>query len=384
MLPLAGIKVLEFAQNLAGPFAAGILSQLGADVVKVERASGDDARGWGPPFIDGDSGPFHAVNLEKRSIVLDLTDPAAVEWLKSYITDVDVVVQNLKPGAVERLGIDAASLQAINPRLIYCSLSAFGRDGPRRLEPGYEPMVQAFSGLMMVNGQDGGPPIRTGVPMLDMGSAMWAAIGILGALYRRVETGRGTVVDTSLFETALSWLRIHFSRYQADGTMPPRHPTGSAVLVVFQAFETKTGPVVIAAANDRLFAKLSHIVGRPEWAEDPRFANNAGRKEHRQEIIGAIEAIMISESRGHWLDKFDAAGVPCAPINTMIEALDDPQAAATGMMQSVPNLGSPMMGLPLSFDGERPSIRGRAPAIGEHSDEIRAEAAKRQKAAGDC
>jgi crotonobetainyl-CoA:carnitine CoA-transferase CaiB-like acyl-CoA transferase len=382
MLPLAGIKVLEIAQNLAGPFAAEILSHLGADVVKVERPGGDDARGWGPPFIDGDSGLFHAVNMEKRSIALDLTDPASVEWLKSYVTDIDVVVQNLRPGAVERLGLDAASLQAVNPRLIYCSLRAFGRDGPRRMEPGYEPMVQAFSGLMMVNGEDGGPPIRIGTQVLDVGSAMWAAIGILGALYRRVETGRGVVVDTSLFETALSWLRIHFARYQAGGSLPPRHPSGSAVLVVFQAFETKTGPVVVAAANDRLFAKLAQVVGRPEWAEDPRFANNAGRQEHRQEIIDTIEAVMKIESRGHWLDKFDAAGVPCSPINTMIEALDDPQAAATGMIQSVPGLDLPMMGLPLSFDGERPSIRGRAPALGQHSDEIKAEAARRKTDSG--
>ncbi len=382
MLPLAGIKVLEIAQNLAGPFAAEILSHLGADVVKVERPEGDDARGWGPPFIDGDSGLFHAVNMEKRSIALDLTDPAAVAWLKSYITDVDVVVQNLRPGTVERLGLDAPSLQAVNPRLIYCSLRAFGHEGPRRLEPGYEPMVQAFSGLMMVNGEEGGPPIRIGTQVLDVGSAMWAAIGILSALYRRVETGRGVVVDTSLFETALGWLRIHFARYQAGGSLPPRHPSGSAVLVVFQAFETKTGPVVITAANDRLFAKLATVIGRPEWAADPRFQNNAGRKEHRDEIIGTMEAVMKTQSRGHWLDRFDAAGVPCAPINTMLEALDDPQAAACGMIQSVPGLDLALMGLPLSFDGQRPSIRGRAPTLGQHSDEIKAEAARRQKEAG--
>src|SRR5213076_3389839 len=215
--PLAGIKVVEIAQNLAGPFAGEILARLGADVVKVERPDGgDDARGWGPPFLADLSSVFHAANASKRSITLDLRSPGAVAWLVEYLGGVDVLVQNLRPGVIE-----------------------------------------AFAGLMMVNGEEGGPPIRMGTSVLDSGTGMWAALGVLAALVERQRTGRGAVVDTSLFETGLGWLANHFASYRISGTPPVRHRTGSTRLVVFEGFETKNGPVIIAAANDRLFAKLA-------------------------------------------------------------------------------------------------------------------------------
>src|SRR5215468_3970427 len=277
-LPLEGIKVVEIAQALAGPFAGEILAHMGADVVKVERPEGDEARGWGPPFTLGGGPTFHAVNMNKRSIVLDLKDPEAIAWLKGYLAQADVLVQNLRPGVIEELGLGAEALHKINPRLIFCSLWAFGHTGPRRLRPGYEPMVQAFAGLFSVNGGEEDPPSRFGAPVLDLGTGMWAAMGVLVALHRRARTGRGGIVDASLFETALGWLTGHVAGYQFTGDLPSRERTGSRRLVPFQGFQTKNGTVIIAAGNDRLFAKLATALGHPEWAKDPRFATNGDRR----------------------------------------------------------------------------------------------------------
>ncbi|OGK98090.1 MAG: hypothetical protein A3E31_08080 [Candidatus Rokubacteria bacterium RIFCSPHIGHO2_12_FULL_73_22] len=371
MLPLEGIKVVEIAQNLAGPYAGEILAALGADVVKVERPEGgDDARGWGPPFWRGTSPAFLTMNSDKRSITLDLKDPAAVAWLTAYLGDADVLVQNLRPGVLEAFGLGPEALLAKYPRLVYCSLWAFGRTGPLRLRPGYEPMVQAFAGLMTVNGDEGGPPTRIGTSILDYGTGMWAAIGTLAALVRRQQTGRGGVVDASLFETALAWLTGHYTAYRITGELPVPHRSGSRRLVVFQAFEAKDGPVIVAAGNDRLFAKLAEALGRPDWAQDARFATNAARVTNRAALIPEIEAIVRTRTKAEWLERLEQAGVPCAPIQNLAEVLAEPQTGATGMLQPVPELGLELLGLPLSFDGERPPIRRRAPHLGEHNGEI--------------
>lgn len=370
MLPLSGIRVVEIAQNLAGPMAAEILAHLGADVVKVERPEGDDARIWGPPFWKGVSPGFLAVNANKRSIALDLKDKQAVAWLTEFIGTADVLVQNLRPGSLEALGLGAEALLSRHPRLIYCSVWAFGRTGPLRLKPGYEPMVQAFSGLMMMNGDEGGPPTRIGTSVLDYGTGMWTAIGALAGLIQRQQTGRGCAVDASLFETGLAWLKGHFASYRVSGEVPERHRTGSHRVVPFQGFESKTGPVIIAAGNDRLFAKLAAALGHPEWASDRRFATNAARVAHKSELIAGIERIMLTRSKGEWIDLLEAAGVPCAPINTLPEAVSEPQAAAVGMIQKVPGDDYELMGLPLCFDGVRPGIRLAPPGVGQHGSEI--------------
>ncbi|HEV8441033.1 MAG TPA: CoA transferase [Methylomirabilota bacterium] len=370
MRPLSGIKVVEIAQNLAGPFAGEILAQMGADVVKIERPEGDDARGWGPPFHRGMSPIFLAVNHDKRSISLDLKDPESVAWLKSYVAGADVLVQNLRAGVMEELGLGADTLLAENPRLIYCSLLAFGQAGPLRRHPGYEPMVQAFAGLMTINGEEDRPPTRIGTAVLDMGTGMWAVMGTLAGLVQRERTGRGCVVDTSLFETALGWLTGHFASFRLSGDLPVRHRTGSRRLVVFQGFETKNGPVIVAAANDRLFAKLAVALERPEWARDPRFATNALRVANKAALLPEIEAIMSTRTKGEWIDRLEQAGVPCAPIQDLREVLAHPQTAATGMIQPVPGLDLELMGLPISFDGVRPTIRAAAPTLGQHNDEI--------------
>ncbi len=363
---LNGIRVLEIGQNLAGPMAAEILAHLGADVVKVERPEGDDARRWGPPFWNDVSPGFLAVNANKRSITVDLKNADAARWLIDVIGEADVLIQNLKPGSLESLGLGADMLTKRYPRLIYCTVWAFGRTGPLKLKPGYEPLLQAFSGLMMMNGDEGGPPTRIGTSVLDYGSGMWAAIGTLAALVRRERTGRGGIVDTSLFETGLAWLKGHFASYRASGQVPERHRTGSHRVVPFESFETKTGPILIAAGNDRLFAKLARVLGHPEWASDPKFQTNAARVENKQDLIAHIAEIFATGLKGEWIDRLEAEGVPCAVINTLPEAIAHPQTAALSMVLPVPGDTCTLMALPLSFDGTRPTIRLAPPRIGEH------------------
>jgi crotonobetainyl-CoA:carnitine CoA-transferase CaiB-like acyl-CoA transferase len=369
MLPLAGVTVLEIAQNLAGPIAGEILGSMGADVVKVERPEGDDARRWGPPFWRDTSPGFWAVNANKRSIVLDLKEPAALAWLARFVERADVLVQNLRPGSLEELGLGPEACLARNPRLVYCSVWAFGRTGPLRHRPGYEPMLQAFAGLMAVNGDEEGPA-RVGAPVLDYGTGMWAAMGALAGLVQRQRTGRGCVVDASLFETALGWLKGHFAGYRASGQLAEKHRTGSNRLIPFQGFETKTGPLIVAAGNDRLFAKLAAVLGRPEWAADPRYRDNAGRQANREELIGALQAILLTRTKGEWIDALEAAGVPCAPIQTLPEAAASAQVAALEMIQRVPGDDYELIGLPLSFDGRRPPMRRPPPRLGEHTAEL--------------
>ena len=369
--PLAGIRVVEIAQNIAGPYAGEILAMLGADVLKIERPEGgDDARGWGPPFWKGTSPTFQTVNRNKRGISLDLKDPEAIAWLKGYLASADVLVQNLRPGVMEELGLDAASLRAANPRLVYCSLWAFGAKGPMHLKPGYEPMIQAFAGLFSVNGAEGTPPARIGMQVLDLGTGVWTALGCLAALMRRHATGEGCVVDTSLFETAMGWLTIHFASFGATGQLPQRHRSGSSRLVVFEAFETSDGEVVIAAANDRLFAKLARAVGRPEWASDPDLATNALRVAHRERVIPELTRILRQQSMQHWIDALEAVGVPCAPIHDLRQVAEQPQTAALGILEPIPEAELPAVRLPISFDGERPAVTRRAPTLGEHNLEV--------------
>jgi crotonobetainyl-CoA:carnitine CoA-transferase CaiB-like acyl-CoA transferase len=374
MLPLEGVRVVEIAQNLAGPMVAEILAHMGADVIKIERPEGDDARRWGPPFFKGTSPGYLAVNANKRSITVDLKDTAAVERLIPLIGEADVLVQNLKPGSLEALGLGAEMLTKKFPRLIYCSVWAFGRTGPLKLKPGYEPMVQAFSGLMMMNGDEGGPPTRIGTSILDYGTGMWTAIGALAGLVHRAATGRGAIVDASLFETGLAWMKGHHVSFLSSGQMPERHRTGSNRVVPFEAFETSTGPIVVAAGNDRLFAKLAKAVGHPEWATDARYATNSARVANKPELCDAIAAIIRTRSKGEWIDRLEAEGVPCAIINALPDAVAHPQAQALGIIQHVPGDDDlTLISLPLSFNGERPAIRRAPPTkIGEHDHELRA------------
>jgi crotonobetainyl-CoA:carnitine CoA-transferase CaiB-like acyl-CoA transferase len=371
---LDGVRVLELGANLAGPVAGEILAHLGADVLKVERPEGDDARGWGPPFWKGVSPGFLAVNANKRSMTVDLKDQDAVAALIDLVGEADVLVQNMRPGSLDTLGLGAETLTKKYPKLVYCSVWAFGRTGPLKLKPGYEPLLQAFSGLMMQNGDEGGPPTRVGTSILDYGTGMWAAIGTLAGLVHRGATGKGCVVDASLFETGLAWMKGHYVSYLSSGEMPERHRTGSNRVVPFEGFETSTGPIVIAAGNDRLFAKLAKALGHSEWAADARFAANSARVAHKAELIDAIAKIIATRSKGEWIDTLEAEGVPCAIINALPDAVAHPQARALGIVQPVPgDEDLTLISLPLSFDGVRPAIRRAPPTkIGQHDDEARA------------
>jgi crotonobetainyl-CoA:carnitine CoA-transferase CaiB-like acyl-CoA transferase len=370
ILPLAGIKVVEIGQNLAGPYAGEVLATLGADVVKVERPEGDDARSWGPPFWQGAAAIFQTVNRNKRSITLDLRDAACSAWLKDYLAEVDVLLHNMRPGAMEELGLGGAALTAQHPRLVYASLSAFGHKGPRRLNPGYEPMVQAFAGIFSMNGAEDAPPTRVGVPILDMGTGLWLALGCVAALLRRARTGRGGIVDASLFETALAWLTVPLASFAVTGEVPKRHRTGSRRLVVFEAFATADGEVIIAAANDRLFQKLARALGKPDWIADERFKTNALRLANKAALIPQIQSLIRQANSAHWVAHLEAAGVPCAPVQDLANVVAEPQTAALGMIEKVPGVDLSLVGLPLSFDGERPPMQRRAPRLGEHNDEL--------------
>lgn len=370
-MPLSGVKVIEVGLNLAGPLVGEILAGLGAEVIKIERPEGgDDARGWGPPFVQGTSPLFHAMNRNKKSVTIDFKDPAAMAQLHGLVAQTDIFIQNLRPGVAEEIGLGPAVLLEVNPKLIYCSVAAFGHKGPLQRKPGYEILLQAFAGLMSTTGEDGGPPLRVGAPVVDFGTGMWTTIAALAALRRRDQTGKGCVIETSLFETALFWVCNALHQYLVNGTVPPRHPTGSPRQVAFGAFETQNGLLIIGVANDRLFAKFAQTIGRPEWTSDPRFRTSADRLEHRDFLGGEIKARLLEKTKEEWMELLEAAGVPCAPILSIPEVLAQPQTEAMDILREVPGLDVKMLSLPFSFDGERVAFNKKAPSLGEHNEEI--------------
>ena len=372
--PLAGIRVVELGSSVAAPYAAWLLAALGADVLKVERpGAGDDARQWGQLFPDGRSSFYEALNRDKRGITVDLKDEAERAWLRRLcVSEVDVVVQNLRPGSVERYGLGAAELTRENRRLVYCNLGAFGDRGPLRNHPGYDPLMQACGGIMSVTGEEGRPPVRVGTSIIDMGTGMWCAIGILAALNRRAITGQGCVVDASLYETAIAWMTTHATVVQAAGRSPGRQGTGVRGLAPYQAYECSDGYLVIAAPNDRLFARLSEALDHPEWPEDERFDTNQKRYLNLDALNRRLEPVFATQTREHWQARLEAAGVPSAPVRATAEVLEHEQTIALEMLQSLPGDSLRLVGMPLRFDGERPPLRSTAPSLGQHDAEMKA------------
>ena len=364
--PLSGLTVVELGQVLAGPFAGAILSDLGAEVIKIERPEvGDDARQMGPAFRGGDSLAFQVFNRGKQSVVIDLKTAEGLAALEAIVARADILVHNLRPGVPESLGLDGPALCARHPRLIYCGMSAFGHAGPLSTHPGYEPLMQAWSGLSSINGEPDGPPIRSGASICDQGTGMWIVIGALSLLHRRTLTGRGGIVQGSLAETALAWLAQKGDAWANEGVLPERHASGHPSFAPYEAFDASDGPFLICAGNDRLFAKLAQALGHPGWAEDPRFRTNRDRLANKAALLAPLREVLRTRPRADWLALLEGAGVPCAPIHTVPEALSQPQVAALGLVQAVPGGdGMTLTGLPLSFDGARPSIRGPAPALG--------------------
>jgi crotonobetainyl-CoA:carnitine CoA-transferase CaiB-like acyl-CoA transferase len=368
--PLSGITVIEIGHSVAAPYAGMILGELGAEVIKVENPKGGDAcRGWGPPFSEGTATAFHAFNRAKRGVAVDLTDPAQVEKLHGLIRErADVLIHNLKFGTLDRYGLSAAALTAEKPSLVYCSIGAFGSTGPMRDRPGYDPMMQAYGGLMSLLGEDGRPPVRVIVSIIDIATAMWAVIGILAALQERSQTGRGGFIDTSLYETTLAWMTLPISTYLANGEVPRRYGSGVEWIVPYQAFAAADGHIMVAAGNDNLFRRLCDAIGRSRLAEDPRFRTNSDRVVNREALIAILSDLFATQPLAMWAERLDAAGIPNGPIRTVDQVAADAQTAALGIIQQLRSIS--LLGLPLSFDGTRPPLTKLAPQLGEDNEEF--------------
>jgi len=363
--PLAGMLVVELGHSVAAPYAGQVLGDLGAQVVKIEKPGGDDARKWGPPFVDGASATFQALNRSKRSVVLNLRDDADRDALKDLIrTRADAVLQNLRPGQLDGLGLGAQDMLALKPSLVYCNLGAFGARGPLAGQPGYDPLMQAFGGIMSVVGEPGRPAVRVGPSIIDVGTGMWAALGIVAALLRRQLTGRGSVVDVSLFETAAAWMTMHAAQFLASGQLPGKAGSGQVGIVPYRAYDTADGELVVAAGNDGLFRKFCAVLRHPEWADDVRFAGNPDRVRNAPALYALLEPEMLRHGNAHWIALLQEQGIPCAPVQDVGQMLEHPQTRALDILRQVPGSSIPLIGLPLSFDGERPHGPHGSPALG--------------------
>jgi formyl-CoA transferase/CoA:oxalate CoA-transferase len=374
---LAGIRVLDLSRILSGPFATMVLADLGADVVKIENVrAGDDTRQWGPPFQEGEAAYFLAANRNKRGIALDLKSPEGREVALRLADQADVLVENFRPGTAGRLGLGYEDLAARNPRLIYASVSGYGQTGPWSSRPGYDAIAQAESGMMSITGEAGGAPVRPGVATADIGAGMWAAIGILSALQARQSTGLGQHLDVSLLDGQLSWLTYVAQGYLATGEQPRPHGSAHPTIVPYQALPTADGHLLIAAGNDKLWRLFAETIGCAELVDDPRFATNPARVRHRDQLIPLLEASLRERSREDWAKLLKAVGVPCAPIATVAEALESPQATARGMVAELrhPTVGRlRTVGSPLKLSSTPVSLRSPAPLLGQHTDEVLAE-----------
>nr|MBF0684485.1 CoA transferase [Pseudomonas sp.] len=307
---------------------------------------------------------FHIFNRGKRSLALDLNSEAGRLAFDELVATADILVHNLRPGVTDRLGIDATTLCARYPRLIYCEISAFGHLGPLADSPGYEPLIQAYSGLSATNGGPQDPPTRVGASICDQGSGMWAVIGALSLLQRRHVTGRGGIVQASLLETAMAWNAQKSDAYVNEGRLPERHASGHPGLVPYEAFDTADEPILICCGNDRLFAKLADVMQRTDWVQDPRFTTNRARLQNKDALLTELRTLLKGRPRDAWVQAFSSVGVPCAPLHSLPQALQQPQVEALGMLCPVPDEDFRLTGMPLSVDGVRPAIHRGAPRLG--------------------
>jgi crotonobetainyl-CoA:carnitine CoA-transferase CaiB-like acyl-CoA transferase len=376
-LSLDGIRVIDLSRVIAGPWCGALLADLGADVVKVEDTGpGDESRTW-PPHKDGEAAAYLLFNRNKRGIALDLKTPEAVEVVKRLVKDADVVIENFRTGTMESFGLGYDVLSQINPRLIYCSVSAFGRTGPRKDSPGYEALMQAFSGIMSITGEPGGQPVRAGVSFLDLTTGILCALGVSNAIIQRQRTGLGQRVDGSLLETAVSLLAFHAEGYLLTGALPRALGSGHPSLSPYRNFKCRDGQwIFIAAANDRFWQKLAKALGLSDLAADPRYQKNQGRVANRAELEGILEKTIGELDREPLLKRLEEADVPASPVNTVDQVMNDPQTAERGIVQRVthPKLGEiPVVGTPLHFSRMSPGVRRAAPLRGEHTDTILAD-----------
>ncbi len=380
--PLAGIRVLELARILAGPWAGQILADLGADVIKIERTgAGDDTRGWGPPFVEGADGKamsaayYHSCNRGKRSVAVDFETESGRRIVHKLARRSDVVIENFKTGGLAKFGLDYAGLSKDNPRVVYCSITGFGQDGPYAHRAGYDLLVQGMGGIMDLTGQPDGEPMRGGVAFADVMTGIYSAVAITAALSERHTTGKGSYIDMALLDTQVAVLANQASSYLISGKAPKRMGNAHPAVVPYQVFPVADGHVIIACGNDTQFARLIALLGAPEMAQDPRYKTNAGRVVNRATLIPPMMELTAKISRADLLAKLETAGVPGGPINTLEDVFADPQVLARKMRIDLPSKfakgGSiPGVRAPMTINGVRMAADRAPPTLGEHTEEV--------------
>jgi crotonobetainyl-CoA:carnitine CoA-transferase CaiB-like acyl-CoA transferase len=370
---LEDVVVLDLSRVLAGPFCGMMLADMGADVLKIEEPEGgDESRTW-PPFIAGEASGYLSMNRNKRNMTLNLKAPEGQNILKQLVAQADVLIENFRTGTMESFGLGYDVLQAINPRLVYCAVSVFGRSGPYKDKAGYEALMQAFSGVMSITGDPVGPPLRCGVSFLDLSTGMMAAYGVMNALFHRERTGMGQKVEVSLFETALSLMSYHAVGYLLNGHVPQRQGSGHPMIVPYQVFPTQDGEMFIVGSNQRLWTRLCEVLGRAALLQDPRFDSNMERVKHRDILI----PLLLGETQKYPTkvlhEMLDTAGVPCAPVNTLDHVLSDPQTRARDMVVDIPHPLIPdlkLLGLPIKLSDTPGDVRLAPPLKGQHTEEV--------------
>jgi len=379
--PLDGLRVLDLSRVLAGPWATQLLADYGAEVVKIERpGSGDDTRQWGPPWLAGrdgrptpESAYFLSANRNKKSVTANLADPRGQAIVRALAAQSDVLIENYRVGALARFGLDAATLRAEFPALVYCSISAYGQSGPRSGEAGYDAMIQAAAGLMSVTGEADGPPVKVGVAVADVMAGMYAVTAILAALHERERSGEGQTIDVPLFDTQVAWLANQAMNYLVGGEVPARHGSGHPNIVPYQAFATADGYLMLAVGNDRQFRSCAACLGVDELADDPRFATNGARVANRDSLVSVLAERFAGAATDHWLRRLGEQGVPCGPINDLAQVFADRQVSARGLLAALPHalgVDAPVVTNPVRFSGEALRPRMAPPLLGQHTDEV--------------
>ena len=373
MQPLQGVRVLDLSRVLAGPYCTMVLGDLGADVIKVEPPEGDETRGWGPPFAEGESAYYLCVNRNKRGIVINLKTDEGKKILRDLALQSDVLVENFRPGTLKKFGLDFETLHELNPKLIYCSITGFGQTGSMKDKPGYDFMIQALGGLMSITGEPDGEPMKTGVAVVDLFAGQNAIIAILAALQARTLTGRGQQLDIALFDSQLGWLANVASNYLISGKLPKRHGNSHANIVPYQSFQASDGWFAIAVGNDRQFARLCDLIGKPEFAADEKFATNSARVQNRAELIPLLIDIFKTASVSDWLARLDEAEIPCGPIQNFEQVFSMPVVGEREMLVKMehPTIGKlPLVGSPLKMSETPVEFRLPPPLMGEHTEEV--------------
>jgi formyl-CoA transferase len=376
-LPLHGYRVLDLSRILAGPYCTMILGDQGAEVIKVERpGTGDDTRTWGPPFAGGESAYYLCCNRNKKSITIDFKQPQGADLIRELASTSDVLVENFTPGLLGRSGLDYTSLRQLNPRLVYCSISAYGQDGPYRDRPGYDMVLSAVGGLMWITGERDGNPCKVGVAITDVLTGVYASGAITAALLWRERTGRGQYLDCSLLDAQVSALANIASNYLVAGREARRWGTAHESIIPYQVFQTKDRPIAIAVANQKLWVRFCRLIEREEWLEDPRFASNPKRVENREALLPLVDEVMAGKGCDEWMNRFVEAAIPCGPVNDMQHLFADPQVVHRDMIAEVPHptIGTlRLAGIPIKYSETPGTIRSAPPLLGEHTDEILAE-----------